>query len=376
MSSSQATIVPHGTLDYAEMRILGLRPDDLTLFSSNFNPYGPPPTTITALSKALTAEMIARYPDRLCLELRDLLAAHHGISAESILVGNGTADLLWLIGLLHLQHRRVAILGPTFGEYHNVAHIMQAEVIDLCHPGWVPTAAGYSPGRNTVGDVATALHRATPDVIFVCNPNNPTGHYLTPDELAALYDSAPNALWIIDEAYAEFMPAPATTASWLERGNWLVLRSMTKDFALAGLRLGYLLGAPSLIGPLQTTQSPWNVNIFAQLAGAVAIREGLEWRRQTLAKLYQETLSLQTALREIGYRPYPTTVNYFLVPVRSATELRNTLLAQRLVVRDCTSFGLPQFIRIATQQPEANVRLLQAMREVAPAAMLPSDLPP
>jgi histidinol-phosphate aminotransferase len=373
MPSSQATIVPHGTLDYAEMRTLGLRPDDLTLFSSNINPYGPSPATVAALNDALTAEMIARYPDRLCLELRDLLAVHHGLSVDSILVGNGTADILWLIGLLHLQHRRVAILGPTFGEYRNVAHIMQAEVLDLCHPGWVPTATGYTPGRNTVGETATALHSANPDVIFVCNPNNPTGHYLAPDELAVLYNSAPNARWIIDEAYAEFMPVPATTAAWLDRGNWLVLRSMTKDFALAGLRLGYLLGAPSLIGPLQTTQSPWNVNIFAQLAGVVALREGLEWRRQTLVKLHQETLSLQATLRDMGYRPYPTTVNYFLVPVRSASELRNTLLAQRIVVRDCTSFGLPQFIRIATQQPEANARLLQAMREVAPAAMLPPN---
>jgi histidinol-phosphate/aromatic aminotransferase/cobyric acid decarboxylase-like protein len=146
---------------------------------------------------------------------------------------------------------------------------------------------------------------------------------------------------------------------------------MTKDFALGGLRLGYLLGAPALIEPLQTTQPPWNVNILAQIAGAASLREGLAWRRQTLAALRAETIALQAALREQGYQPTPTTVNYFLVPVYSASELRRALLAQRLVVRDCSSFGLPNFIRIATQQPEANARLLDAMRQLASANALP-----
>lgn len=367
---TQATLVPHGTLDYAEVRSLGLRPEDLTLFSSNVNPYGPPPTTLAALQDAINNETIAQYPDRLSLELRDLLAAYHEISADSILVGNGSADILWLIGLLHLQQRRVAILNPTFGEYLNIARIMHTEVIDLCHPGWIATSTGYAPGDTTVADVAKSLQETKPDVVFVCNPNNPTGHYLTPTELEEIYNGAPDAIWIVDEAYGEFRQPPASMAAWTERGNWLVLRSMTKDFALTGLRLGYLMGAPSLIGPLQTTQSPWNVNIFAQIAGAASLREGLQWRHQTISKLHAETESLRSALQEMGYQPRPTTVNYFLTPVPSAAETRSALLAQRLVVRDCTSFGLPNFIRIAAQRPEANARLLQAMAELAPTHTL------
>jgi histidinol-phosphate aminotransferase len=370
MSNIQATLVPHGTLDYAEVRALGLRPQDLTLFSSNVNPYGPPPATVAALREAVTAEMVARYPDRLTLELRDLLAAYHGLTPDSILVGNGSADLLWLIGLLHLQHRRVAILGPTFGEYRNVAQIMQAEVIALSHAGWSNTPTGFVQSSTTVDAVAKTLQNAAPDVVFICNPNNPSGHSLAPDELAVLYAGAPNALWIVDEAYAEFMQPPASTASWVKHGNWLVVRSMTKDFALGGLRLGYLIGAPELIAPLQSVQPPWNVNGLAQLAGSVSLREGQAWRRETLARLHGETASLRSALQELGYRPLPTTANYFLVPVRSATDLRRALLAQRLVVRDCTSFGLPQYIRIATQRAEANERLLQAMYELAPTTAI------
>ena len=365
MPNQQATLVPHGTLDYREMRALGLRPDDLTLFSSNINPYGPPPATVAALREAITPEMVVRYPDRLNLELRDLLSEYHRLTSDLFLVGNGSADILWLIGLLHLQHRRVAIFGPTFGEYHNVARLMQAEIIDLPFPGWSGTPAAFTQSTTTTVDVAKALFNAHPEVVIICNPNNPTGHYLDPDELAVLYAAAPHALWIVDEAYAEFMQPPATTAPRAKRDNWLVLRSMTKDFALGGLRLGYLIGAPALIEPLQRTQSPWNVNVLAQLAGCVSLREGQEWRRETLVRLHEETASLQSALREVGYQPLPTTVNYFLLPVHSASEVRRALLAKRLVVRDCTSFGLPQFIRIATQREEANKRLLQTLHELA-----------
>ena len=368
MTLSNATIVPHGTLDYAELRTLGLQPNEITLFSSNINPYGPPPAAVEALRAAMTNEIIARYPDRMSLELRELISGYHNLSVDSILVGNGTADLMWLIGLLHLQQRRVAILGPTFGEYLNVAQIMRAEVVNLTLPGWIATAAGYEPGANTLAQVVTSLQKAAPDVIFVCNPNNPTGQFLMADELEMLYGTVPDALWIIDEAYAEFMQPTATTAAWVDRGNWLVLRSMTKDYALGGLRLGYMIGAPALIHPMQAAQPPWNVNTLAQLAGSASLREGQAWRNETLAQLHVETLALQDRLREIGYQPFPTEANYFLVPVDSASKLRHALLADRLVVRDCTSFGLPHFIRIATQLPDANACLVQALYQHAPTA--------
>jgi histidinol-phosphate aminotransferase len=376
LSTMPTTPIPHGTLDYSEMRALGLQPEDLTLFSSNINPFGPPPAAVEALRQAISPETVARYPDRLSLELTELLADYHSLSADTILVGNGTADLLWLIGLLYMQHRRVAILGPTFGEYRNVADIMQAETIELCYKGWRKTEKGYAPRdtttATTIGQIASDLHNANADVIVVCNPNNPTGQYLTPEELEMLYNAAPRALWIIDEAYAEFMQPPATTAAWVQCGNWIVLRSMTKDYALGGLRLGYLLAAPEIVKPLQLAQSPWNVNTFAQLAGCVSLREGQEWRAKTLAQLHLETENLRARLMEAGYQPHPTTVNYFLVPVDSPAALRNALLAQRMVVRDCTSFGLPNLIRIATQRPEANRRLVHAMRELAPTHLTSS----
>jgi histidinol-phosphate/aromatic aminotransferase/cobyric acid decarboxylase-like protein len=140
----------------------------------------------------------------------------------------------------------------------------------------------------------------------------------------------------------------------------MVLRSMTKDFALAGLRLGYAVAAPALIEPMQQTQPPWNVNEFAQIAGQAAMGQ-LDWLAQSLATLQRNTASLHRALDEQGFAPLPTDTNYFLMPAHDATALRTALLTERMMVRDCTSFGLPQFIRIATQLPEQNDLLIQAL---------------
>lgn len=355
--------IPHGTLDYAEVAALGVRPDDLLVFSSNINPYGPPPAVVETLRGALTPAIIARYPDRLSLELRARLAAYHQIPETALLVGNGTADLLWLIGLLHLQRRHIAVLAPTFGEYENVAALMAAPVTRVDYPGWQRQAEGsFLSGENVVGRCAQALAAAQPEVVFVCNPNNPTGQVLRPDELEQLYAAAPAALWIMDEAYLEFTAQPVSSIPWIGRGNWLVLRSMTKDFALGGLRLGYVAGAPVLIGPLQQAQSPWNTNSLAQLAG-IACMDQRNWRETALAQLRADCAELRGELQAAGFAPLPTTVNYFLMPVADPARLRAALLQRRMVIRDCTSFGLPGYVRIAAQRPDANRRLVAALTE-------------
>jgi histidinol-phosphate/aromatic aminotransferase/cobyric acid decarboxylase-like protein len=279
-------------------------------------------------------------------------------------VGNGTADLLWLIGLLYAQRRRVAIFEPTFGEYENVAGLMRASVVKICHPGWTETTAGrYEPAATTVEESAAALAACRPEVVLLCNPNNPTGHWLGSAELERMLAAAPEALWIVDEAYIEFMAQPQSTVERIDRGNLLVLRSMTKDFSLGGLRLGYVLGSPALIAPLQTAQPPWNVNTLAQLAGARCLDQ-LDWRNKSLAQLRVDCTELRQGLQEMGFDPLSSVVNYFLVPVASPPTLRQALLARKLMVRDCTSFGLPQFIRLATQRPAQNRLLLDALAGV------------
>ena len=379
----------HGTPDYAELDALGLDPSEVVYFSSNINPYGPPPSVVEAVQAEISRSFLARYPDSRSQRLREKIGAYHGLPPGAVLVGNGTADLIWLLAHAYGNNRNAAILSPTFSEYADGVIMAGGHPVYFPLPGWqriydpsasrrrVGAAGGFgnrfAPAGTTVEQTRKALEAAAPWLVFICNPNNPTGEYLTPGELRYLWEGAPDALWIVDEAYAEFTEDPWSAAQWVmsatngrpARGpGWIVLRSMTKDFSLGGLRLGYLLAAPSTIERLQDVQPPWSVNGVAQLAGLVALDE-LAWREETTARLREETRALQAGLRAYGYAPLPTTVSYFLLPVGNARAMRDRLVAERMFVRDCTSFGLPDHIRIASRPPEENARLLGVMAEFA-----------
>jgi histidinol-phosphate aminotransferase len=354
-------MVEHGTLNYEELLVYGYTPGDLIVFSSNVNPYGPPPAVTAALHREIDRDAISRYPDRLSLDLRSRLATHHGVPENAIIVGNGTADLMWLLAFLFLRGKRVVIFSPTFGEYRNIVNLAGGQWQPVCHPGWVRQPDGvYTPFDTGVEEATAALAAQQAEVVFLCNPNNPTGQHWTEDVVQRFYEAAPRALWVIDEAYTEFTPSPWSAVGWHARGNVIALRSMTKDFSLGGLRLGYAVAPAELVVQMQHAQPPWNVNALAQIAGITAL-EQLAWRRETMARLRRECASLQQALVERGFAPMETTTNYFLTPVTDAAQVRKQLLAQRLMVRDCTSFGLPRYIRIATQRPEQNRVLVEAL---------------
>lgn len=361
----------HGTPDYAELAKLGLQPEDVTYFSSNINPYGPPPAVVEAVRAYITRETLARYPDSLSLSLRAKIARHHNLPPEAVLVGNGTADLIWLIAHRFAPDRQAAILAPTFSEYADGVVMAGGHPTELVLPGWQRIGARhYAPGPTRLAHTCEALAAASPWLVFLCNPNNPTGEYLSPDEVLQLRQAAPRALWIVDEAYSAFTEKPWSADRWVMGGGLIVLHSMTKDFALGGLRLGYLLAAPALVEELRAVQPPWNVNGLAQFAGEAALDE-LEWRQQTLTTLRHDLNDLRRALIACGFAPNKTTTSYTLVPVGDAAAVRSALLAERMVVRDCASFGLPEYIRIAVQRPVENERLIQGLCALSGVAPVP-----
>ena len=369
----------HGTPDYAELDALGLDPSEVIYFSSNINPYGPPASVVEAVHDEISRSFLARYPDSRSQRLREKIGAYHGLPPDAVLVGNGTADLIWLLAHAYGYQRQAAILSPTFSEYADGVIMAGGHPNHLLLPGWQRISRRrFAPGGTMLAHTRQALESAAPWLVFICNPNNPTGEYLSPGELRYLWEGAPDALWVVDEAYAEFTEDPWSAAQWVmsatngrrARGpGWVVLRSMTKDFALGGLRLGYLLAPPSIIERLQAVQPPWSVNGVAQLAGLVALDE-MSWREETTARLRKDVRALQEGLRACGYAPLPTTVSYFLVPVGDAKSMRDRLIAARMFVRDCTSFGLPDHIRIAARPLHENASLLEAMARFArlPAA--------
>lgn len=351
----------HGTPDYAELAALGLTPDQVVYFSSNINPYGPPDSVVEAVSAAVTRETISLYPDSLSLSLRARLAEYHQLPVDALMVGNGTADLIWLIAQVFGRRKQVAILSPTFSEYEDGVVMAAGHPTGVVLPGWQRLAPDhFAPGPSTLEQCHSALKASSPWLVFLCNPNNPTGETLRPQELRYLRKAAPNALWVIDEAYVEFSEDPWSVSEWVLETGWIVLRSLTKDFALGGLRLGYLLAAPSIVERLIHVQPPWSVNGLAQIAGEAALEE-IAWRDGKMETLRRSVIQMQKELVDLGFRPVPTTVNYFLLPVGDGATVRRKLLAKKLIVRDCASFGLPEYIRIAVQKPEENQQLIDAL---------------
>ncbi|GAB4535229.1 MAG: histidinol-phosphate transaminase [Anaerolineae bacterium] len=342
----------HGALDYAELERLGLDADEVLDFSVNSNPYGPSP----AVRQALADVPLERYPDREALALRRALADRLGLSPEQIVIGNGTAELLWLVALAFLRPGdRVLIIAPTFGEYERAAALMGASV-EL----W--TAQPERTFAVEPGQVGQRLKDLAPRLVFLCNPNNPTGTVLPLESISAWAEAHPATLFVVDEAYLAFAPGQRSALN-AALDNILVLRSMTKDYALAGLRLGYAAGHPSVITALRRVLPAWNVNALAQAAGMAALNDEAHLRK-SLEALGRARQTLVADLRRLGLSPLPSAVHFFLVRVGDGCAFRQALLQQGILVRDCASFGLPAYVRIATRRPEENERLVYAVGQV------------
>lgn len=342
----------HGSPDYEELARLGISPADLVDFSVNSNPLGPPPELQAELGRAV----VDRYPDARASVLRQHLAERLGISVESILPGNGSVELMWLVALAYLDAGDHAlILGPTFGEYETACRIVGAEVVRV----------SAQPGdfRLDVPRVAERVWRDRPKVVFLCNPNNPTGQYLSRAEVEELLGICQESLLVLDEAYVGFVEEPWGAAGLLGKGNLVILRSLTKDHALAGLRLGFALSEPSIIATLQKVQPTWSVNALAQAAGLITlVNEDYLVRSREAVRQAKDYLVGE--LSEMGLQCVPSRTNFFLVRVGDGRRFRADLLSRGILVRDCTSFGLPEYVRLATRPLTECRRLIEAAREV------------
>ncbi len=340
----------HGAIDFEEISALGLTPDEIVDFSVNSNPFGP----ASAIVEALQSATISRYPDKACLGLRQALGRQFNLSLDQIMVGNGTAELLWLIAFGFIEKTdKVAILEPTFGEYRRNARLMGGEVCQ-----W----RAVVENNFELDEVAIEqlIVQQRPTILHLCSPNNPTGYQVSTQLLERWSLLSPETLFVVDEAYAQFLPQ-YESAMHTRLPNVLVLRSMTKDYSLAGIRLGYVTGPVDLIRVLEQLAIPWSVNEFAQIAGIAAIAAQSEyecmWR-----DLRDEATRFKAGLRALGYSPVESPMHYFLMEVGDARHLRERLLSEGILVRLCESYYLPNYIRLSTQLPEQNQRLLDLLK--------------
>jgi histidinol-phosphate aminotransferase len=355
----------HGGFDYRELEFLGLCAEDILDFSVNSNPYGPSPR----VREALMAVAIERYPDRSCLELRRTLLrtalSSTRVPFDALVCGNGTIELIWAIARAYLHPgQKAALLGPTFEEYRLATQAAGATIIEYR----APAETGFAYNETAV---ISWISQEQPVLVWLCNPNNPTGIWISPTELTHLVMVCQQiqAVLVIDEAYWHFL-FPHETFSALDvlsssqGAPLIVLRSLTKDMALAGLRLGYAVASSEAVARRISAHLPaWNVNAFAQQAGIAALND-YTFLLTTLTRLARERQACWQALQDAQFQVLPSRTSFFLLAVGDAAAVRQQLLMRHLLVRDCTSFGLPQYIRIATRPKADWQRLLQALREV------------
>ncbi len=357
----------HGGIKEAELRELSLRLEDCLDFSASVSPLGPP----EGVAEAIAAVDLTAYPDPHCLALTEAIAAHHvgdGVSIENVIVGNGSTEIIHLLTRAWIGAPPAGctqsglLLTPTYGEYDGAVRISGGRVTAL-------TATRYSDGFAwDLAAINDAIAAEKPALTFVCNPNNPTGVLMGREQLAQIADAVASVggLLIVDEAYINLSErrADADVIELAARHNSVIaLRSMTKDYALTALRLGYAVAATPVIARLAALQPDWSVNGLAQAAGLVAIADPayLERARQAVAASRDCLVGRLTAL---GIRCYPTAANFVLAQVGDAGRLRDALARRGLFVRDCTSFGLPDCIRIGLRPVADCERLADAVAEV------------
>jgi len=344
----------HGGFDTAELRAENLTRDQVLDFSSNINPLGPSPRVRQAASEA----DLSAYPDRECLDLREALAAKLGVGIDQLMIGNGSTELIHLLARALLRDQsRCLIFAPTFGEYEAAAALAGADIERV----WAAAAEGFGWSMDAAVQTINAMR---PSMVFLCNPNNPTGVYLDRESVERLSAAVgPNGLLVLDTSYAPLADGAWDALPLLRLGNVAVLRSMTKDHALAGVRLGYMAAAPAVVEATRRLQPSWSVNAVAQAVGlaALADRAHVTAARKVIA---EAKAYLPTHLAALGVPAAPSSANFMLARVGDATKVRRALLRRRILVRDCTSFGLPDHIRVAARAPDECARLIAALRDV------------
>lgn len=334
--------------------------EEMADFSANINPLGPPSSVLQRLHDDLG--IIADYPDPESRELRQWLAAHWGIAEDCVCVGNGAAELIFLVMRL-LRPRRLLTVAPTFREYEQAAQLEGADIVRL--PLLLEENAQF-PLSSFLPSMAQA------DLVVLAQPNNPTGRCLAAEELQQVLSAAERhgVYVLLDEAFLDFLPDERERSLIplvMKKQRLIVLRSLTKFYALPGLRIGYVCASPALSQQIRQRQAPWSVNSLAQSAALTALQDET-FRRQTLQWLENERSFLQQALREKGYRVYPGEANFLLVyhPLFQIEREWVRLAEQGIFIRDCRSFALldGHFFRIAVRTRRENERLLAALPQM------------
>jgi histidinol-phosphate aminotransferase len=324
--------------------------------ASNENPLGPSQKAIDAVIKH--SKTLHVYPDQACFELKSMLSDKLNMPTENIAVGNGSDELMMLVGLAYLSAGdEVIISHNTFSTYETVARLMDASIVHV----------NLKDQKYDLDGMAKRLTPRT-KLVFVCSPNNPTGTISGKAEMDKLVAAVPpETLIVIDEAYGEFVESkdyPDSLAYVRAKKNVIVMRTFSKIYGLAGLRIGYAMARPEIIRYMELVRMPFSVNRIGQMAASAALTDmhhvdiSLKNNREGKAYLYAE-------LDKLGLAYVKTEANFIYIDMKDdADRIFIEMMRRGVIIRPLASFGLPGSIRVTIGTPEQNKKFIRSLTEV------------
>jgi histidinol-phosphate aminotransferase len=335
-------------------REMGLPAADIIKLASNENPLGPSPAALAAMQKVIAG--LHLYPDGNAFYLKQRLAEKLGLKPENLILGNGSSEIIEFAG-----H---ALLGPgvdaVMSQYSFIIYMLVTRLF-----GANPIVV---PAKNYGHDLPAMLAAITPQtkVVFVANPNNPTGTVASREEILQFVNTVPErVLVVLDEAYIEFQHEPADLLPLVRDGrpNLIIMRTFSKIFGLAGLRIGYGMASPELITGLESIRQPFNINSIAQ-AGALAALEDTEHVRKTRANNADGMRQVSQGLGELGVEYIPSAGNFILARVGDGKRIFDEMQKLGVIVRPMGGYDLPEWVRISIGTAKENARCLAALKKV------------
>ena len=352
-------------------RELGLDPDGIIKLASNENPLGPSRLGLAAMRRALT--QVNLYPDGNAFYLKQKLAAKLGVTPANLILGNGSNEVIELVGHALLGGTGILPVQTNETGWKPVPH--EVVVSQYCFAVYPIVTALFGarlvvvPAKNYAHDLDAMLAAITPAtrIVFVANPNNPTGTTASREQVRRLVEAVPpHVLLALDEAYIEFLDEPLDLLPDIRSGakpNLLLMRTFSKIYGLAGTRIGYGIGHPDFIAALEKIRQPFNINSVAQ-AGALAALDDTKHVEKT-RKINSRGLKLYArTFRKLGLEFVPSQANFILVRVGDGQRVFGELQKLGVIVRPMGGYQLPEWIRITVGTPKENKRCLEALKSV------------
>ncbi|WP_044747554.1 threonine-phosphate decarboxylase CobD [Bacillus alveayuensis] len=328
-------------------------------FSVNINPFGPPPMIREKWQSYYIS--IEDYPDPYCLQLKELISKKEHVKEKEIFIGNGASEIIFILASALLKNKKVLIVEPTFSEYQKACETFGCQVSSFLlesEKNWELYA----------DELLNAIHEV--EAIFICHPHNPTGKAFQEKELYQILKEAAkqNTFVIIDEAFYDFSTQNHSMVQYLQKfPNLIILRSLTKMFAIAGIRLGYALGHEAVLEKLKKYQPEWSVNAIAQKIGALCLKDD-EHVKRTQQWMEKERNRVSNELRKLGFDVSDSQVNFYLLNEPEKQDLKELivfLLKHGIVPRHTYNFrGLEgRYLRLAIKKREENDRLMEVLQK-------------